>query len=96
MARVTIESVHARHFAGVSKRTGNNYAFDIQEVLLWKDGEKYPRHAEVMLPTEREGVPYAPGEYDAVGDFYVDRNGRLASGFELRTKVASAPKSASS
>lgn len=80
--KIKIEQTTARHIAG----TGNNgreYAFDVQQVLLFKSEENWPDKAEITLPRERNGMPYEPGEYHVRPDPYVDRRGRLSMGFTL-------------
>jgi len=77
MSRVVeILNPTARTIAGVSKKTGNDYSFKVQEAYLHSD-DAYPEKFEITL--QDGSSPYGKGFYDLAADsVYIDRQGRLA------------------
>jgi hypothetical protein len=84
MSRVVeILNPNARTISGVSKKTGGDYSFKVQEAYL-HSSEGYPEKFEITL---QDGAsPYGKGFYDLAPDsVYIDRQGKLAISPKLVT-----------
>jgi hypothetical protein len=63
--------------SGTSKKTGNPFSFNKQEIYAHKEGNPYPDKTEIILQDGQ--AAYLVGQYKLSPDsVYVDRNGRLA------------------
>jgi hypothetical protein len=76
-----------RTLSGISKKTGNEYSFKVQEGYL-HSAEAYPEKFEFTLKDGENG--YQKGMYElADSSVYVDRQGHLALGVQLSTASVS-------
>lgn len=88
--KAIVEEAAAREISGTSNKTGKPFKFFTQELLIWGAGEKHPHRAEVILPDNRNGMPYEPGDYDIEPDFWINGRGNLQVSALVKPKMSAA------